>query len=474
MTNKINTKKDPSVNDLAEPLVVPQDEHGISNDDLDRDALNILRRLKEAGHFACLVGGGVRDILLGKAPKDFDISTDARPGEIRKIFRNSRIIGRRFRLVQVFFHGNKIIEVSTFRQRSEFDINGKDRVLASNNSFGGPAEDAFRRDLTINALFYEIEESTIIDYVGGLADLKNGIVRIVGEPDIRITRDPARIMRVIRHAARTGFEIEKATWDSVKNNMDKLSVCPTSRIRDEFFKDLKGGACAKWISLAVDSGLFVTLVPFYTDMFKLKNDVEKKELIERLTNIFSVIDRLNNGGAPVPEQLIFALLLTPWAEETLSLMEATTLKDAYDVSRNARTLLAPTFTNLNIKRGMQDSIARCLATLPILINHDRDNKGKGWPKWLRKKSYFNDGLQIFKIVREANGGTQVSLATTRPSGEAVTPVNPVDSGAETSPINSAVLESPLKQDSRQRKYQDNRGPASAKDIPGGIFGFRRW
>jgi len=275
---------------------------------------------------------------------------------------------------------------------------------------------------------------------------------VVGDPEVRITRDPARIMRVIRHAARTGFEIEETTWNVVKANMAKLSLCPTSRIRDEFFKDLKGGACAPWMELAVESGLFANLLPFYGELLEQKTEEDKDALIKRLTSFFLVVDRLNSIEGGVPDHVVIALLLTPWAEDSLELMEVKTLKGAYEVSKKARSLLLETFTKLNIKRGMQDGTTRCLATLPILINHDRDAKGKGWPKWLRKKSYFDEGLQMFKIVREAEGGSKAE-------GVAIP-------AAEVAPVK--------KKEPRKRSSNGNRGPAFAPNVKGGVFGFRRW
>ncbi|MCI5163598.1 MAG: polya polymerase, partial [Candidatus Electrothrix sp. AX5] len=160
-------------------IILSQEEHPILEKDIESEALKVLYRLRDAGYSGYLVGGGVRDLYLGNQPKDFDISTNARPGQLRKIFRNSRTIGRRFRLVQVFFKGNKIIEVSTLRSQSEYDSNDPDKVLPANNTFGTLEEDAFRRDLTINSLFYEIESKTLIDYVGGVQDLTDGIIRIV-------------------------------------------------------------------------------------------------------------------------------------------------------------------------------------------------------------------------------------------------------------------------------------------------------
>ncbi len=249
------------------PRIIPRANHPISRKNIDREAMKVLYRLRDAGHVAYLVGGGVRDLYLGKTPQDFDISTNARPGQLRKIFRNSRLIGRRFRLVQVFFHGGKIVEVSTFRCRSEFDLNGvnstaKEKVLAANNTYGTPSDDAFRRDLTINGLFYEIENNTIIDYTDGVKDLEQGLIRFIGEPDRRVQRDPARMLRVIRHAARNNFSIEPATWQAIITHKDKLDLCPISRIRDELLKDLRGSACKSWVELAMDSGIFYVLFPF--------------------------------------------------------------------------------------------------------------------------------------------------------------------------------------------------------------------
>ena len=199
---------------LPPPRIIPRPEHTLSRKDVSLEALKVLYRLHHAGFKAFLVGGSVRDLLLGKRPHDFDLATDARPGEIRKLFRNSRIIGRRFRLVQVFFRGGKIIEVSTFRCRSEFD-DSPEETLARNNTFGSPAEDAQRRDLTINGLFYNIADFSLVDYVGGLEDLRNGYVRVVGDPGVRFVRDPVRMIRVLRHAARTGFIIDETAWEEI-------------------------------------------------------------------------------------------------------------------------------------------------------------------------------------------------------------------------------------------------------------------
>ncbi|MCI5139088.1 MAG: poly(A) polymerase, partial [Candidatus Electrothrix sp. AR1] len=247
-------------------VILSPEEHPILEKDIESEALKVLYRLRDAGYSGYLVGGGVRDLYLGNKPKDFDISTNARPGQLRKLFRNSRTIGRRFRLVQVFFKGNKIIEVSTLRSRSEYDSDEPDKVLPANNTFGTLEEDAYRRDLTINSLFYEIEDKTLIDYVGGVQDLTDGIIRIVGEPEQRIIRDPVRMLRAIRHAARNGFSIEEKTLEAIKNHAEKLDLCPTSRNRDELLKDLRGGHSKAWADLALQTGVFSTLFPFYNEL----------------------------------------------------------------------------------------------------------------------------------------------------------------------------------------------------------------
>ena len=259
---------------------------------------------------AYLVGGGVRDLYLGKTPKDFDISTDARPGQIRKIFRNSRIIGKRFRLVQVFFPGNKIVEVSTLRCLSEYDLDGPEEVLPPNNTFGTVAEDSLRRDLTINSLFYDIANFTVIDHVGGVDDLEHGIIRIIGNPGRRIRRDPVRIMRAVRHAARIGFTIEPESWRAIKDHLDYLQQCPESRIRDELFKDLKSGASAAW-----------AVWPWTAALFDVLSLSTPRQVLAEAENGAA---RQPGGGGPfsdrraqgLPEHFLLALLLLPWAKGT--------------------------------------------------------------------------------------------------------------------------------------------------------------
>ena len=404
-------------------------------------------RLRDAGFLAYLVGGGVRDIYLGKIPKDFDISTSAKPNEIRKIFRNSRIIGRRFRLVQVFFGGGKIVEVSTFRCRTEEDEPGDEAsVLPANNEFGDPAEDAFRRDLTINAIFYEIESYTVIDYTGGVKDLHDKIVRLVGDPSRRITRDPVRMMRVIRHAARASFSIEAETWAAIAEHKEMLNLCPDSRVRDELLKDLRGGACRAWAELALDSGIFQVLFPFYGQVRLDQAEAKHSRIL--LLNLLGVLDRLVADGQTVPEEVLFSLLLIPLFIADSELMAVQTQQASSALALVIRDRMDGYFSRMNIKRSTQDLVARALVTLPLMVAHEK--KGE-WPKWLSRKSYFAIGLQLFELYSEACGMKQVA--------EVAFPVASASTEGAKSSFSS---------------NGGSRGAAYAPGIKGGVFGFRKY
>jgi poly(A) polymerase len=244
------------------PEIYNRDEHQISRSNIDADALKIMYRLNQNGFNGYLVGGGVRDLLLGKIPKDFDIATDATPKQIKNIFRNSRIIGKRFKLIHVYFNDNKIIEVATFR--SENDDIGEDEeteLLPKDNNYGDEQSDALRRDITINALFYDIKTFSVIDYVEGVKDLNNRIVRLIGEPNTRVQEDPVRMLRVARHAARAGFRIDERTEDALVKNSELLLQCPSMRIYEEVKKDLLSGHSLSILRLYKYYGMLHFILP---------------------------------------------------------------------------------------------------------------------------------------------------------------------------------------------------------------------
>jgi poly(A) polymerase len=199
-----------------EPVVLKRPEHIVSRKNISSAAIKVLYRLKDEGYTSYIAGGGVRDLLLDRRPKDFDVATNATPEEIRKMFRNCRLIGRRFRLAHILFRG-EIIETATFRAPVPEDDGehsdkifrtGDEGMVMRDNVFGTPEQDALRRDFTVNALFYNIADFSIIDYAGGLKDLKKKIIRVIGDPDTRFTEDPVRMIRAARFAGTLGFEIE--------------------------------------------------------------------------------------------------------------------------------------------------------------------------------------------------------------------------------------------------------------------------
>ena len=245
---------------MGAPLIVPRAEHSLSRRQIDPEALKVLYRLQQGNFTAYLVGGSVRDLLLGRKPKDFDIGTSAHPYEVKKLFRNCWIIGRRFRLAHVRF-GDKTIEVATFRRQVSIDEAaeaeaaveagaeagpragaGHDRFVQRDNTFGTPEEDAFRRDFTINALFYDIATFSIIDYAGGLEDLRAGLIRSIGDPMVRFQEDPVRMLRAVTLAARLGFAIDKPVDDAIASRREDIARSAPARLMDEFYKLLRSGA----------------------------------------------------------------------------------------------------------------------------------------------------------------------------------------------------------------------------------------
>jgi poly(A) polymerase len=251
---------------MVEPRVIPRAEHSISRRDIDTDALKVLYRLRQFDHIAYLVGGSVRDLLVGRRPKDFDIGTSAHPYQVKKLFRNCWIIGRRFRLAHVRF-GPKVIEVATFRRQlapgEEVVQDGvpapipdaTERLIHHDNTFGTPEEDAFRRDFTINALFYDIATFSIIDYVGGLDDLRAGLVRSIGDPEIRFREDPVRMLRAIALASRLDFAIDPPTLDAIKRHRGEIARSSPPRLLEEYYKILRSGAAEKTFRRLWDVGL---------------------------------------------------------------------------------------------------------------------------------------------------------------------------------------------------------------------------
>ena len=252
----------------SKPKEEPHAKKGsLSLRDIDHEALKVVRKLLGNGHEAYLVGGCVRDLYLSRKPKDFDVATSARPEQIRRVFRNSRIIGRRFKLAHVFF-GPKIIETSTFRSiPSDDDSDDDDLLITHDNEWGTVEEDARRRDFTINGLFYDIEEGEIVDFVDGVADLDRGVIRTIGDPEVRFREDPVRMIRAIKFAARLDFTIEAATWQALLECASDIARCSRARLVEELYKLLRGGSAGRAFELMLEADLFQHIWPDYMALY---------------------------------------------------------------------------------------------------------------------------------------------------------------------------------------------------------------
>ncbi len=312
---------------MVEPRVIPREAHTISRRDIDPDALKVLYRLRQGDHIAYLVGGSVRDLLLARRPKDFDIGTSAHPYQVKKLFRNCWIIGRRFRLAHVKF-GTKVIEVATFRRqvqpgeeivqdgvpapepaavaeppterpRATAQSDGEASTLIHrDNTFGTPEEDAFRRDFTINALFYDIATFSIIDYVGGLDDLQARVVRSIGDPEVRLHEDPVRMLRAVALAARLDFAIDPPILDAMAKLRHEIANSAPPRLLEEYYKILRQGAAERTFRAMAEAGL---LEPISEELHRGSG--------ERLWRSLAALDAYRQKFTGTPETLTNAILL---------------------------------------------------------------------------------------------------------------------------------------------------------------------
>ncbi len=292
---------------VRKAVIYTKNEHSIQLQNIDADALRIVTHLRDSGFDAYIVGGAVRDLIVGKNPKDFDIVTDATPSRIKKIFRNSRIIGRRFRLVHVFF-GPKIFEVSTFRSTVDGSVG---------NSFGTIEEDVMRRDFTLNALYYDPLKEQIIDYVGGVQDIKKGIIKTVIPLDRIFVEDPVRMLRAIKYSATTGCRLPFFLNRKIRFSAHLLSPVSPSRLTEEMLKIINSGHSYEIVTKALKTDLYMYLQPTATAMMYENPDYEKKYLAH-----LKDLDALNTKtpSATLGQKLVFIICdfitdLTDWNKE---------------------------------------------------------------------------------------------------------------------------------------------------------------
>lgn len=320
--------------------VIPREQHNISRKDISENALKVLYRLNKHGYEAYLVGGGVRDLLLGNKPKDFDITTNATPEQMRKLFRNCRLVGRRFRLAHVMF-GPEIIEVATFRGHHEEDPGdrqqsqrGQNGMLLRDNIFGSIEEDAQRRDFTINSLYYSVADFTVRDYVGGMQDLTAGTIRLIGNPETRYREDPVRMLRAVRFAAKLNMTISPETREPIPRLAAMLKDIPSARLFEESLKLLQNGYGYQTYRLLCEHQLFQPLFPTVARLFTEQGDSPMERIIVQVLK--NTDNRISNNMRVNPAFLFAAMLWYPQQEMAQKIAQESGLTyfDAFQLAMN--------------------------------------------------------------------------------------------------------------------------------------------
>jgi poly(A) polymerase len=383
---------------------------------IDADATKVVQRLRRYDHAAYVVGGCVRDLLLGLKPKDFDVATSATPNEIRRLFRNCRIIGRRFRLAHVFF-GSKIIETATFRANpreieddaiaaeaaAEGDAgrprdrqNERELLIKRDNVFGTAEEDARRRDFTINGLYYDIENGQVIDYVEGMKDLEARLVRTIGDPDIRFREDPIRILRAIKFAARCNLTIEPETYRRMLDHAEEIQKCAQARVSEEFFRLLRAGAAKRSVELLLETNLLKLLSPTLQSVLGGGDDAPEAKL--RMARTWAYLGALDRSTArresPPSNALILAALIFPMLREALH-PDSNRVNDIGLVVSQA---MAPIVEQVKASRKEADLARRILLAMRFVLPSSNPNRRR--PRFSGRE-FLDDALRLQELVADA-------------------------------------------------------------------------
>jgi len=371
------------------PVVYTRPEHCISRKNIDPDALRVLYRLSSFGHTAYLVGGGVRDLLLGRSPKDFDVGTSAKPNEVKHIFRNCFLIGRRFRLAHIKF-GQKIIETATFRQNSQTVgeiIENAALGPHEDNTFGTPETDAYRRDFTVNGLFYDIKDFSVIDWVGGMEDLKKKIIRSIGDPAIRFQEDPVRMMRAVKFSSRLGFKIEKKTWAAMKKYHSCILNASEPRVCEEVFRLFSFGSAEEAFRLMWECGLLRDLLPELADAIDAGGGA--KSMAWKYLKVLDEFDRVMQArGCEVSNALRAAVLMTP-------------LVDGPGKNGAGRKAMQPMLQHLKIPKMTYFSAALLIESTRRISN----SPAKGKNRFVYNNDFL-DALDYNRIIARAENRSE--------------------------------------------------------------------
>ncbi len=384
--------RDPLRSKRRKPVILRRPGHRIFRKDIDRDALKVIDRLKRQGFTVYLTGAAVQNLMTGVPPKDFDIVTDARPGQIKRRFANAYLIGRRFRLAHIHFKNGKFIEVATFRRDPQLVNKDESKTTPKwKNTYGTPREDAFRRDITINALFYDVSTASVLDYVGGLKDLAKKKIRIIGDPGLRYTEDPVRMIRVVRHAARLGFDIERKTQRPIQTHLNLLAACSGARLFEELNKDIHFNS--RPVFEAYISYGFLNLL-----LGQMGKDYESEpDLTSKLLKFLAVKDETSSKGFQLSQEELYSLLIWPWAERFLS------DKNGY-VLRILDEAIVKNLSRINFPKKLRIG---CVHTIDILSKLYQAFSTGYIPKSLRHRIQFTQASRLcflFELGRAPQHG----------------------------------------------------------------------
>lgn len=372
----------------------------IDPDRLDRDAQRVVTRLQKAGFEAYFVGGCVRDLLIGKAPKDFDVATDARPAEIRRLFRNCRIIGRRFKLAHVFY-GDHIIETATFRAEPRDQPGDDDELLiVDDNEYGTAESDARRRDFTVNALFLDPTTHEIHDFVDGLADLEQRTLRTIGEPLVRFAEDPVRILRAIKFSARLDLEIDDPTWDAMCDLAGDLEKAAPPRVLEEILRLCRSGASVAAFQMMRDVGALAVLVPQLEEYLGPEDDIpERAEPFWDLLAALDGLERAHRGAEPTAALLIALLFALPFELALEEEMDGEGSADARTRATVAWEVLQPLSDATRLSRK---DFARARRVLVAQQNFTAPPERFSELLFARSEE-FDEAFQLFALRSQARG-----------------------------------------------------------------------
>ena len=392
---------------------------------IDEDAVKVVKRLKSQQHDAYLVGGGVRDLFLGLIPKDFDVATSARPEEVKGIFRNCRLIGKRFRLAHVHFRENKVIEVSTFR-KTPVDSDAEDLMIRDDNAFGNEAEDALRRDFTINALFYDVDTQMIIDYVGGVDDLRAKRIKTIGDPVTRFREDPVRILRGAKFAARLQMTFDPEVERAVALVAPDILRCAPPRILEEVLRMLRGGFAEASFKLLYSMGILEVILP---DIARLLEQTQRETPIsaapptegtkpverstpssaEQLLLFLQKVDQYTRErGAALPDSVLLAALYWPPLEKAERAAQEKGRR--MDPQVLIRQVAGATLERLSVPRKTRDRLVRILAAQHRLQQRRRGKNTR--PEILSRRDFFADAVLLLSLRARVLNNAQLAEQST--------------------------------------------------------------